>query len=283
MKASLLNDYPEGYIDLDSFTEPVVYELLSLKPDPDNPGKWLAPFFMNIPAHCKTVFKGKKNGKEFSKVVNIGYIVEETAEGSAIFGDDINFGQSSAFGPGRIVVSPERGEHAKWAYLECCTFNESSPWRRPNDPIYFRKVNQEKKMADSSIERELKFNAMQLMMSFSDDQLIKHSTLLNQGNTPSLTQAKHVLGSMAEQRPKEFLNMFENENPEGEALYYAKEACSLKYIKQNSKTRNFVWSENDAVITGFKTPTSAKKELAKFLLENEDIFDKVKALVDASK
>lgn len=283
MKETSLNQYPEGYLDDSQFTEPVTYELISLRPDPDNAGKHLGPYYFNIPAYCQTVFRGK-SGKESPQNVRIGYVNDVDPNGNVIFSTDLNFGLSSQHGPGRITVNPDRGEIDKWRYLEHCSFNESSPYRRPQDPVFFRKIDHEKTAIDKAAKRRLLKKAMDIALGFTDKQALSAAALLNPNQNLSNARAREAVESLAETQPERFINLFENTPSEdGDALYYAKEAISSGIVKKNTKLRTFVWSENDAEITGYRNHPTAVKDLAEFVENDEAVFKKIKALVDAGK
>ena len=118
MKASYLNQYPEGYL-CDEFTEPVTFELVNLKDDPDVRGKKLLPRTKNIPFISRTVSKDKETGKR--KIVTIGYVTGESADGEAEIGRDIEWGLINA---GRITLKPDRAkDQLKFEYINYCSFN----------------------------------------------------------------------------------------------------------------------------------------------------------------
>lgn len=160
MKASLFNQHPEQK----KLTEKVRYQVLGIKKDPLNRGRFIIPVNKNVPCTDQIVVKVDGNYEPF----HIGYLVGETADGEAKFGQ-IDFMVGNG---GEIILDPKKPQHHKlYDFMERCNYNQSNPDRSVAEAPIFKRVSLEADAQVRTKARRAVGKAIAAAEDLSDDEL----------------------------------------------------------------------------------------------------------------
>jgi hypothetical protein len=238
--------------------ERATYRILNVRPDSDNPGKFVMPSAYQIPSTDIVYDKVK------GEFVTIGAIERQDTEGRAVF---LNIVFTSA-NMGYLFLSGSNPIHQKiYQYLELCNFNESNKDRNPENEAIFYRVDNKKEAMEERQMRKLIVKAVNTALDL-DDKKAKEVALALGIDAESLEEIRNMLEDYAGDEPEEFLLVVDRTSLESESVL--KEAIKQNIIKNNVQESAFMWVETEKEIYKYKKAANKNyvKELAEYLEEN---------------
>lgn len=267
MKASEYNLFSASMKKTLKPDERATYRILNVRPDNDNPGKFLMPSAHQIPSTDVVYDKVK------GEFVTIGAIERQDTEGRAVF---LNIVFTSA-NMGYLFLSGSNPVHQKiYQYLELCNYNESNKDRNPEAEAIFYRVDNKKEAMEERQMRKLIVKAVNTALDL-DDKKAKEVALALGIDAESLEEIRNMLEDYAGDEPQEFLEIVERASLESESVL--KEAIKQGVIKNSVQDSMFVWTETGKEIYKYKKAANKNyvKELAEYLEEsNPDELNAIK-------
>lgn len=194
VRAEYYNDYPDGF--LQEFTEPVTFELIGVKPDPENEGQFIIPFSKNVPATSRVQFEGQD--------VHIAHITSVKPDGTAVFGSkELRFGVIA--GGFRKRLDPKKAKDvALFRYLNHCHWNADSPYVEDKRACIIRRFDLQQITEESRNSRQMRTIAIKAIDDLADDRLIPVFAKVGKGQYHNLSEAelRDRLEEIAEKDPK---------------------------------------------------------------------------------
>lgn len=258
MKASDYNQFSPSMKRTLKPDERATYRILNVRPDHDNPGKFIMPSAYQIPSTDIVYDKVK------GEFVTIGAIERQDTEGRAIF---LNVIFSSA-NMGYLFLNGSNPVHQKiYQYLELCNFNESNKDRNADNEAIFYRVDNKKEAMEERQMRKLIVKAVNTALDL-DDKKAKEVALALGIDAETIEEIRNILEDYAGDQPEEFLEIIERTSLESESVL--KEAIKQGIIKNNVQESAFMWTETEKEIFKYKKAAGKNyvKELAEYLEEN---------------
>lgn len=258
MKASEYNQFSATLKKTLKQDERATYRILNVRPDHDNPGKFIMPSAYQIPS--TDIVYDKMKG-EF---VSIAAIERQDTEGRPIF---LNIIFSSA-NMGYLFLNGSNPVHQKiYQYLELSNFNESNKDRNQEYEAVFYRVDNKKEAMEERQMRKLIVKAVNIALDL-DDKKAKEVALALGIDAETIEEIRNMLEDYAGEEPEEFMAVVERSSLESESVL--KEAIKQGIIKNNVQESAFQWSETEKEIYKYKKSAGKNyvKELAEYLEEN---------------
>lgn len=271
MKASDFNLLSEKMIRKLKPDERAIYRVTNVRPDPDNPGKFLMPSALQIRATDTILDKGT------GEFVNIAAIERTDLDGNAIF-INIIFNASNM---GYLFLNGNNPLHQKiYQYVELCNYNESNPDRNANDyEALFSRIDAQKEAKTERNLRKLIVKAVNLALDL-DDTKAREVALALGIDAESNDELRNELEDYAGDYPEEFLEVVERASLVNETAL--KDAVKKNIIKNDVNASCFKWVETGKIIFTYVKGKDKNyfKELADHLLEtNPDELEAIKSRV----
>ena len=275
MKASDYNNYPEWMKK--PFNKTVIYTFNNIKPDPDNPGRYIIPNIYRFKLIDQIVVSDEDGSN--SKPIHIAYTNGSNPDGSIIVGEDLFF---SAEGFGRIVLNPKRAsDHDKFMFMEYSNQNASNIHRDESTPIVWRKEDLEVKAKASRVDRKARKEAMLEAVQLTPYMVEILIDVLGSSSDKekSEEEQRDLIEDIAENDSKVFLAAVKSTL--SEIISTTKKAKDLGIIKNDFKKQAFISQPDDEVI--FSTKGIDKKKtyelFAKHLQENPKVLKTIESKV----
>ncbi len=230
MKASDFNLLSEKMIRKLKPDERAIYRVNNVRPDPDNPGKFLMPSALQIRATDTILDKGT------GEFVNIAAIERTDLDGNAIF-INIIFNASNM---GYLFLNGNNPLHQKiYQYVELCNYNESNPDRNANDyEALFARIDAQKEAKTERNLRKLIVKAVNLALDL-DDKRAREVALALGIDAESNDELRNELEDYAGDYPEEFLEVVERASLVNETAL--KDAVKKNIIKNDVNASCFKW------------------------------------------
>jgi len=259
MKASDFNHLPEKMIKKLRPDERAIYRVNNVRPDPDNPGKFLMPSVITVRPVDSVL------NKETGNFIDIAAIERVDIDGTPSF-ISIAF---SASNMGYLFLNGNNPVHQKiYQYLELCNYNSSNPDRNSDthEDIFHRVDAQKEAKVERSL-RKLIVKAVNMALEM-DDSKAKEVAMALGIDGESTEEIRNALEDYAEENPEEFMEVTERASLEYESLI--KEAIKKGIINNNINSQTFEWAETKKEILKYKKSPGKNyiKELADYLQEN---------------
>ena len=171
MSQEYYNNYPEGF--LEDFREKVIFRLVDIKPDPDNPGAYLMPSVTAVPPSSTVTFDDGENRTQ----VHLALVLSYDRDGNMIPDDrSMMLGQ---FNGGELILDPKKPKHVDmFNYLNHCHWNKSSKYTFPGAKHYVEKVDHEAFAAKELEALDIKRIALVTVSIINDDQVKAIASLI---------------------------------------------------------------------------------------------------------
>ena len=262
MKSKNYNNIPDSLVRRLGKNETPVYKLHNIKPDQDNPGRWIIPSARMIrptdSAYCP----------EDDNFYDIAYLSRVTAKGEEQFGDVI-FYQTSA---GTIRLNGKRkGDREMFQYLELSNYNTSNPNRVDDYEAIFYRLDKEADAEEEIIDRKVVVDALNTALEMSGAEIKSTAGALGISLSDSIKVIRNEVEAYAGQYPDEFLRIASQQTNSLETM--VREAVDLGIVKHDAKSGKFVWSKSKKTIFTYKKKIGGKPfaDLAEYLLtENKE-------------
>jgi DNA-dependent RNA polymerase auxiliary subunit epsilon len=271
MKASDFNNLSDKMIRKLAPNERAIYRVLNVRPDPDNPGKFLMPSALQIRPIDTILDKGT------NEFVTIAAIERTDIDGNPSF-ISIVF---TAANMGYLFLNGNNPVHQKiYQFLELCNYNESNPDRIKDDPeieVLFSRIDAQKEAKTERNLRKLIVKAVNLALDL-DDKKAKEVALALGIDAESNDELRNELEDYAGDYPEEFLEVVERASLANESAL--KDAVKKNIIKNDVNASCFKWVETGKVIFTYTKGKDKNyfKELADHLLEtNPDELEAIKS------
>jgi len=269
MKASDFNHLPEKMIKKLKPNERATYRVNNVRPDPDNPGKFLMPSVITVRPVDSVL------DKETGNFIDIAAIERVDIDGNPSF-ITIAFNASSM---GYLFLDGGNPVHQKiYQYLELCGYNSSNPDRNPNThEDIFHRVDAQKEAKTERNLRKLIVKAVNLALEL-DDKKAREVALALGIDADSTDELRNELEDYAGDYPEEFLEVVERASLANETAL--KDAVKKNIIKNDINASCFKWVETGKVLFTYTKGKDKNyfKELADHLLEtNPDELEAIKS------
>lgn len=258
----VFNDFKE-YKDLSiPKGKMVVFQLLGIMKDPDNPGRNIIPRYFIRPKDS-VVIDGK--------VHDIAVITNQTKEGYT-FDSDLSFTPESG---GKLILrSGTATDEKRYPFLKLCNTNASNPYRDQSVTPIFREVDYE---ADENakfdvVEAEAK--ALGTVISLNESQIKELGKELGLLETLSIKATKMMLIDFVKQDASKVLAALENLSDGEDSI----ENSELKALNQKFKKRALLNNKdakevtfNGKVVYTYLTDELDKEEMLALLKSTDAI------------
>ncbi len=258
MKASEYNQFSATMKKSLKPDERATYRILNVRPDHDNPGKFLMPSAYQI-SPTDIVYDKMKGD-----FVTIAAIERQDNEGNPVFLNIV----FTAANMGYLFLNGSNPIHQKiYQYLELSNHNESNKDRNQENEAIFYRVDTKKEAMEERQMRKLIVKAVNMALDL-DDKKAKEVALALGIDAESLEEIRNMLEDYAGDEPEEFMLVVERSSLESESVL--KEAIKQGIIKNNVQESMFQWAETEKEIYKYKKSAGKNyvKELAEYLEEN---------------
>jgi predicted XRE-type DNA-binding protein len=259
MKADQYNNISASLKRMLKPDERAVYRVLSIRPDPDNAGKFLMPAALQI--RPTDIIIDKHSPDQF---VTIAAIERQENDGNPIFLNIV----FTAANLGYLFLEGRNPVHQKiYQYLELCNYNESNENRNPDIEPVFMRVDSKKEAANERGLRKMIVKAVNTAIELEDAKANEVAMALGI-EAASIEEVRNELEDYAEENPEEFLVIVERASLGAESVL--KEAVKKGIIKNNVNSQLFEWVDTGKEIMKYKKAPNKNyfKELADYLEEN---------------
>ena len=266
MKTSDFNNISDKMVRKLAPNERATYKLLNIRPDPDNPGRFLMPAALQVRPTDTIMDKGT------GEFVNIAAIERTNIDGSAVFLPIV----FTAANMGHLFLNGNNPVHQKiYQYLELCNYNESNKDRNQENEAVFCRVDTKKDAMQEREMRKLIVKAVNRALEL-DDRKAKEVALALGIDGETIEEIRNLLEDYAGEEPAEFLEVVERASLEIETTI--KDAIKKGVINHNINNQTFEWAETGKEIYKYKKGPNKNyvKELADYLQENNP--DELKAI-----
>lgn len=235
----------------------VTYELLDIKPDPDNKGmltgawKYLRPF--------DTI-------EHKDKFYDIGIVLSSSVDGSYTLNQQVSFMPSERF---RITLTAGNPVHEEiYKFLEWCNENESNPNRREDVPAVFKKINKVA-FAKSAVDaKKALFDAQAIFFAMKEDETRNVANLLGIPSQDDLEVVKSNLLLKIENNADAFLKVAKKAPETLGALVLVKKAIKDGLLKVNKELKTVNFGDDNRVVFEFYSTSVKEAELLADLEKN---------------
>lgn len=263
-----INDFKEyEETRIPKSTETVTYELLGIKPDPDNKGMLLGSWHY-LKVHDTIEVNGKFH--------NIGIIQSYNADGTYNLNTNVSFAPSERF---RLTL--RRGNPADeetYRFMEWCNENESNPNRRADVIPVFKKINVVA-FAKSEVEKKKAlFEAQKLFFAMKDDEIKNVANLLGIPSNDDIEVVKNNLLLKVENATDVFLKVAQKAPDTIDELVLVKSAIKEGVLKIDKEGKTVMFGDDNKVVLEYFGKTVKEYEILKALQEKHtDVLEAIKA------
>ncbi len=241
-KTDVFNNLPEDVLKRYRLQrgEKAIYRLLNIKPDPDNPGRFLIPTQVNVPPQGRVAVKINDKDVEYYDIAAIQNVLPN----KKVRMYDILFTKQNA-GTLEIDGGTTLADQV-YAYMELSDYNESNELRDKNvNPIYYR-VDHAKDAEKRRHRRNKKLEALQVARSFKDEEALEFADANGIDTNRKLDQVRDDIEDYADKNPEEFMEKASNRQNAMKAKI--KRALSKGVIEFDKADSKFVWGKSKEVI-----------------------------------
>ena len=260
MKSKNYNNIPDSLIKKLGRNETAVYRLLNIKPDPDNPNRWIIPSARQIrptdSAYCP----------EDDNFYDIAFISRVTAKGEEEFGDIVFFATAG----GTIRLNGKRKQDRElYQFLELCNYNTSNPNRVDTYEEIFYRLDKEADADEEIVDRRVVVDALNKALNMSDAEIKTTAGALGVSLSDPIKVIRNEVESYAGENPDEFIKIASQQTNSLETM--VREAVDLGIVQHDAKSGKFVWSKSKKTIYTYKKKIGVKPfaELAEYLLTED--------------
>jgi hypothetical protein len=257
--------------------EKAVFKLLNIKPDTNNPGRFLIPSAVSIREIDRV------NDPNLDEWVDVAHITSVNREGKPYI-EPIHFTKDNMGILELHGESPTDVEKA--AYLRLSSYNESNVNRDKSISPAFFEINTKKDAEKKRASRSDRLTAMTTAAALSDDEAKEIYAALNLDSSEDIGLIREYLEDMAEKTPDVFNTHFSDKTRQIKAtLRKAVDAGALALDKPGSK---FVWAATNETAFTFAKKAGAEPyvEFADFILTGKNgdkLFEEIKKALNAKK
>lgn len=242
-KTEVYNNLPKEVLDRHKLPKgtKAIYRLRGIKPDPDNPGRFLIPFQVNVPPQGRVAVKvGKEEEVEYFDIAAIQTVLPN----KKVKMYDILFTKQNAG-----VIEIDGGTTLAdqlYPYLEMSDYNESNEQRdRSVSAIYYR-VDHEKEAINNRKRRNKMKEALDVAYGFKDNEVIEFADANGFDSRKKISELRDEIEAYAEKNPVEFLEKSANKQNAIKATI--KRALSKGVIEFDKPDSKFVWGKSKETI-----------------------------------
>jgi len=259
------------------------YELLDIKPDPENKGKFKIPFMKGVPGESVIYDKGKPKKIAFIKGVRHKEVNDSLIEVPDI--GRIYFYQDTA---GKIILHGDNPRDVELhEYLQLCPNRQGSPFATANDTPIYRYIDHKKEAMQKAAARRKITDAMKFVGKMTDEDINRYAFLFSKKPVDDIELARAHVEQYAFDYPEKFLGLVQDET-HFELQYAFKRALAdnLIKIKPGNEVR---WVSNDGLIAKLPANVTREELPRKFADwagehgENKDLATQVKDTVITKK
>ena len=230
--------------------EPVYYQVLGIKPDPNNKNR------MKIPAsvHIKNIQTIYDPGDEEVKTVKYvtGQRTTNDANGNAKIVErlgEIFFERATN---GMITINPKNKKDLPlYRFLEICNENLSNPNRDKTVTPRFRKLDKAKEAKDQFEIARQRTEAVSLALNMPYEELQRFAEELNVPTNRDPYEVRMAMKVKAEQNPAIFI-AHSKADVKTVITGQIKEAIDKEIIAFDEESDKWVWAQNKALILELK-------------------------------
>lgn len=265
IKINDFQKYEETRIPKTSKT--VTYELLDIKPDPDNKGQFLGSWHYLRPYDTIEVD---------GKFHNIGIVQTYNADGTYVLNSNVYFPPSERF---RLTLNQGNPIHEEiYRFMEWCNENESNPNRRADVIPVFKKINVVA-FAKSEVEKKKAlFEAQKLFFAMKDDEVKNVANLLGIPSNDDIEVVKNNLLLKVENATDAFLKVAQKAPDTIDELVLVKSAIKEGVLKIDKEVKTVMFGDDNRVVLEYFGKTVKEDEILKALQEKHtDVWEAIKA------
>ncbi len=244
----------------------VTFELLDIKPDPDNKGLLLGSWHYVRPYDTIEVD---------GKFHNIGIVQTYNADGSYVLNSNVSFPPSERF---RLTLSKGNPIHEEiYRFMFWSNENESNPNRRQDVVPVFKEVNVVA-FAKSEVEKKKAlFEAQKLFFAMKDDEVKNVANLLGIPSNDDIEVVKNNLLLKVENATDVFLKVAQKAPDTLDDLVLVKSAVKDGLLKIDKEAKRVTFGDDNRVVLEYFGKTVKEDEILKALQEKHpDVLEAVK-------
>lgn len=258
MKASEYNQFSPSLKRMLKPDERATYRVLSVRPDPDNYGKFLVPA-AHLIRPTDIIYDKVKN-----EYITIAAIDRVDNEGNPVFLDIVFTAQNLGY----IFLNGNNPTHQKiYQFLELTNSNASNKDRNQDTEPIFQRIDTQKEAKEERAMRKLIVKAVNIALEL-DDLKVKEVSMALGIDAETIDEVRNQLEDYAEENPEDFISVVERASLGAESVL--KEAVKRGIIKNNVNSQVFEWTDTEKEIYKYKKGPNKNyfKELADYLEEN---------------
>lgn len=250
--------------------EKVVYRVKSIARNPVNPEEILIPSAINVPVMDQIWDDAK------GEYVDIAAIQRISKDGNHLYHNIWFYGAQGGYMVLRGNVAAEQEIHS---YLALCNFNASNPNRDMSKPEIFELVDESAKSESERKTRNLRREALNAAADLSVDEVRNYIAALGRDDNRKIEILRNELEVMADNEPKEFLDLVSNKQAAMKATI--NRAIAKNVIRFDPEQSRFTWANGEAILTVARsTGSDAVDELISFCISSakgEKVFQAVQS------
>ena len=260
MKSKNYNNIPDSLNKKLGTNETAVYRLINIKPDQDNPNRWIIPSARQIrptdSAYCP----------ENDNFYDIAYITRVTAQGKEEFGDIVFYATAG----GTLRLNGKRKQDRElYQYLELSNYNTSNVNRVDTYEEIFYRLDKEADADEEIVDRRVVVDALNKALNMSDAEIKTTAGALGVSLSDPIKVIRNEVEAYAGENPDEFIKIASQQTNSLETT--VREAVDLGIVQHDAKSGKFVWSKSKKTIYTYKKKIGVKPfaELAEYLLTED--------------
>tara|TARA_Y100001937_G_scaffold128833_1_gene208678 strand:- start:1471 stop:2307 length:837 start_codon:yes stop_codon:yes gene_type:complete len=260
MKSKNYNNIPDSLNKKLGRNETAVYRLINIKPDQDNPHRWIIPSARQIrptdSAYCP----------ENDNFYDIAYITRVTAQGKEEFGDIVFYATAG----GTLRLNGKRKQDRElYQYLELSNYNTSNVNRVDTYEEIFYRLDKEADADEEIVDRRVVVDALNKALNMSDAEIKTTAGALGVSLSDPIKVIRNEVEAYAGENPDEFIKIASQQTNSLETT--VREAVDLGIVQHDAKSGKFVWSKSKKTIYTYKKKIGVKPfaELAEYLLTED--------------
>lgn len=215
----------------------VTYELVGIKPDPDNKGMLLAP---------REYIRPFDTIEHSGKFYDIGIVRRYNTDGSYVLNNELSFAPADRF---RINLEPGNPQDEEiYRFFEWCNQNESNENRRANVPPLFKRINTVAFAKTENEKRKLLFEAQQIFYGMKDEEIKNVANLLGIPSGDDIEVVKSNLFLKVENSTDLFLKTARKAPEVIDALVLVKKALKANILKHNKEEKKITFGDDNRLV-----------------------------------
>jgi hypothetical protein len=222
--------------------EQAVYRVNGIQRNPMDPSKWAIPAAKNVPVSDQIWDPIKE------EYIDIAAVRSVDPQGNHSFHDLYFYGNQ---GGHMVLIGGKAVDQEIHSYFSLCNYNGSNPNRDVSKEIIFELVDEGVKSENERKQRNIKREALNAAADLSAEDVKNYTAALGQDDTRKVDILRNELETLADNNPKEFLDLIGNKQAVIKATI--NRALTKGVILFDSEQSRFTWPNGEVILTVSRT------------------------------